>query len=144
MKFFSKRNKAKKTCKGMTLIEVIVAMAVFSLMALVMVKICTTTLEMTRNANHVNRKVTIQAPLAEIQNKDGTLTEQVDDNMKVSVKIGGVVVDVAAAQYSTAKSVAGNDFAKTNANINLEFVEIDLSKNSGDNLWVEETTEETT
>ncbi len=140
MKLFPK----KKKLKGMTLIEIIISLFIFSLMALMMVRIATVCTNLTRNANHVNKKVTVQAPLAEIQNTDGTLTQQVDDNMKITVSIGGHSVNVTGAQYSTAQATVGNNFANTNANINLEFVKIDLSKNSGDNVWVEPTTEPTT
>ncbi len=149
MKLFCKKsNRDKKNCKckckGMTLIEIIIALAVFCVMALMMVKICTTSLNLTKSANHVNKKVTIQAPLAEIQNMDGTLTEELNDNMKITVKVNGVTVNVKGTQYSTAKAVDGNDFADTNANINLQFVDVDLTKYSGDNLWEEPTTEPTT
>lgn len=140
-----KRTRKKNfKCKGMTLIEIIISLFIFSLMALMMVRICTTSNDLTRNANHVNRKVTAQAPLAEIQNTSGTLTELENDNLKIAVVVDGVTVNVKASQYSTAKSVENNDFATTNGDFDLEFVKVDLSKNSGAGIWEEPTTEATT
>ncbi len=140
MKLFPK----KKKLKGMTLVEIIISLFIFTLMALMMVRIASVSTNLTKNANHVNKKVTVQAPLAEMQNTDGTLTQQIDDNMKITVKLGGHSVNVTGQQYSTAQAAVGNTFANTNAKIDLEFVKIDLSKNSGDNVWEEPTTEPTT
>lgn len=139
MKFFSKK---KRNLKGMTLVEIIISLFIFTLMALMMVRIASVSTNLTTNANHVNRKVTVQAPLAEMQNTDGTLTELQNDNLKITVKVGANSVNVVGSQYSTAQSVEGNTFADTEADIDLEFVKVDLSKNSGDNLWIEPPAEE--
>ncbi len=137
------KNMKKKSVKGMTLVEIIIALLVFGIAALLMARIATVSSSLTRSANHVTRKTSLQAPVAENANITSNLVDEEDSNLKVVVKVGSNTVNVAGKSYTTVKAVDGNTFAQTN-NGDIEFVKYDTSKTKGDGLWVEETTEATT
>ncbi|MDE7122642.1 MAG: prepilin-type N-terminal cleavage/methylation domain-containing protein [Oscillospiraceae bacterium] len=95
-RIFRKRN---KKLKGMTLIECIIAMAVFSIATLIMVRMTQVAMELLRNSNHVNNKVAAEAPAAAVQD----VTTLYDDQ--------GIAAPVAAppeAVTFTVKSSVGN------------------------------------
>lgn len=146
-----KLRKKNYKCKGMTLVEIIISLFIFTVMAAMMVQIGEVINNLTRNANHVNRKVAAEAPLAEneVTNSANGLTAVTDDNLKIQVNVGAYTAYVKGETYSTNGAVDGNTFANTNADIDLQFVDVDLQKKSGDNLWkdpdaTEPTTEPTT
>lgn len=139
----------KKTVKGMTLVEVIIALFVFVVASALMVNIGSAINTHFQNSNHVNRKVAIEAPLAEngsnIAQKtdDGTgnrkleavtsNVRKVNSNMKVTVTMGSKQVSVTGTSFSTAPAVAGNELASTDAD--LQFIDIDLTLNKKQNIW---------
>lgn len=55
----------KKSLKGMTLVEVIISLAVVAVMTVLLVATATTINAYIKSANHVNKKTTVQAPIAE-------------------------------------------------------------------------------
>lgn len=57
--------KAKKSVRGMTLVEIIIALAVFVVTSYILVQVGSTISALTKNANHVNKKVSIEAPIVE-------------------------------------------------------------------------------
>ncbi len=132
-----KLRKKNYKCKGMTLVEIIISLFIFTVMAAMMVQIGEVINNLTRNANHVNRKVAAEAPLAEneVTNSANGLTTVTDDNLKIQVQVGAYTAYVKGQTYSTDGAVAGNTFANTNADIDLEFVAVDLQKKTGENLW---------
>ena len=54
----------KKNLKGMTLVEIIVAMAIFALLGVVLIHLGTNVDSTTKSANRLNKRVAIQAPYA--------------------------------------------------------------------------------
>lgn len=62
--------KKKKNVKGMTLIEVIISMLVFTIMATVMVRTGQVTKSLMMNTNHVTNKTTAEAPIGSVQDVD--------------------------------------------------------------------------
>lgn len=126
---------SKKRVKGMTLMEVIIAMFVFGVAALLMVTIVTNSMSFVRNANHVNKKVTKEAPISELQ-QTANADEKTAD-MKITVTVGGSTVNVKGDLYTTKDAVSSDPFAQTNADIDLHFVDMDLNLKSGTGLWVD-------
>lgn len=63
--------KLKKSVKGMTLVEIIIALAVFTVMALMMVQIGSVTKALMMNTNHMNNKTLAEAPVGSIQDVEG-------------------------------------------------------------------------
>lgn len=128
------RTKAK-CVKGMTLVEVIISMFVFGVAALLMVTIVTNSMNFIRNANHVNKKVTKEAPISELQQKSNA--DKKTEDMKIVVSVNGNVANVKGDLYTTKDAVEDNELAKTNADIDLHFVDMDLDLKSGDGLWLD-------
>ena len=54
----------KKTVKGMTLIEIIIAIMVLGIMGTIMCTIGATASKMMINTNHINKKTEVEAPVA--------------------------------------------------------------------------------
>ena len=79
----------KKTLKklsGMTLVEIIVALAVFAVMSLVLVTMGSTVEKHSKSARDLNSRVVVEGPIAEAQNdKEAYL---VDDKYVIKVGLG--------------------------------------------------------
>ncbi len=75
------KSKMKKKVKGMTLIEVIVALAIFVVMTLMMVQVGAVTKSLMMQTNHLNRKTAAEAPIASVQDVDAlnTLAANIKD-----------------------------------------------------------------
>lgn len=131
------KNMKKKSVKGMTLVEIIIALVVFSIAALLMAQIATVSTTLTRNSNHVTRKTSLQAPVAENANITSGLVQEEDSNLKVVVKVGSNTVNIAGKSYTTSNAVGSDRFAQID-NGDLEFVKYDTSKTKGDGLWVDD------
>lgn len=131
--------KRKLTCKGMSLLEVIISMLVLTIMATLMVVIATNSMSFIRNSTRVNNKVTKEAPVSEL--KQITTNRLVDDNHRVSVTIAGKTVNVKGSLYSTDDAIDADDNANTNADIDLQFVDFDITLKNGTGVWEEPTTE---
>ncbi|MBQ8926746.1 MAG: prepilin-type N-terminal cleavage/methylation domain-containing protein [Oscillospiraceae bacterium] len=138
-----KQNKQKKrrSLKGMTLVEIVIALFIFSLMALMMARLAEVVVSLNRNANQVNRKTAAQAPIAEMQNTNGNVSDLENDNLRISVTVAGKTVSVTSKSYTTAKTMTGDPAAAAAGD--LEFVQIDLNKFSGDGIYVPPTEVET-
>lgn len=77
--------KRKKTRSGMTLIEIIVSLAILSVMTLVLVKASHAINTYMRSANNVDRKVAQQAPVAEVKYKASAHALHDDVTIKLDV-----------------------------------------------------------
>jgi prepilin-type N-terminal cleavage/methylation domain-containing protein len=135
----TKQKSKKKTVKGMTLVEIIISLAVFVVAALLMVQVSETTVKLSRKANHMNRKVAVEAPIAEARPSDNTLV-QANGDIRVSVKVGGKTVQIKGKSYSSSPSVVANDTVKQNTSLagggDLQYITVDLSKKGkGANIW---------
>lgn len=74
----------KKNLKGMTLVEIIVALAIFGMLGVVLVQLGSNVDKTTRSSNRLNKRVAIQAPYAASQNTEYSY-EVEDDDGNVSV-----------------------------------------------------------
>lgn len=122
--------KKKKKLKGMTLIEIIVAIAVFAMISLILVMLGSAVSSQRRSAIHVNRKVAVQGPIAEAQNDGNALL--VDDEYEITVARKGAPaseVTIKGKLYSTQDYTIdedGNQIPDPNAEkANLRFIEIE-------------------
>ena len=82
--------KARKL-RGMTLVEIIISMFIFSVIALMMVQIGVVTKSLLMNSNHVNNKTSAESPVAAAQNykalTDGTEYTAITDNNGTPVDV---------------------------------------------------------
>lgn len=58
----------KRTLKGMTLVEVIVALAIFTMLGVILITLGSTVDKTTRSSNKLNKRVSVQAPYAASKN----------------------------------------------------------------------------
>ena len=121
--------KKKKKLKGMTLVEIIVAIAVFAMVSLILVMLGTAVDAQQRSARRVNKKVAVQGPIAEAQN-DGN-SYLLDDEYEISVAKKGspsTGVTIKGKLYSTqgyTGDADGNQIPDPDADkANLKFIEI--------------------
>ncbi len=110
----------KKRVKGMTLIEVIIALAIFTLLAAIMVRVGAVTKSLMMNTNHLNNKTTAESPIGAVQDVDG-LEESANAvhpdpadaqaamqavDMQVTVKSGSSNTVLNVTRYSTQAAAA--------------------------------------
>lgn len=121
--------KKKKKLRGMTLVEIIIAIAVFAMISLILVMLGTSVDTQQRSAIKVNNKVAIQGPIAEAQDKDNAYL--MDDEFEIKVSKKGAAsssVVVKGKLYSTQGYTIkdGKQVPDANADkANLKFVEIE-------------------
>lgn len=78
--------KAMKKLSGMTLVEIIVALAVFAVMSVVLVTMGSTVEKHSKSARDLNSRVAVEGPIAEAQN--GKESYLVDDKFEIKVGLG--------------------------------------------------------
>lgn len=134
--------KKRKSVKGMTLVEIVISMFVFSVAAVIMISVARVSINMTRHSNQVNRKTTIETPYAESGNTAAGYVE--DDNMKIDVSVatpgGNKSVSIAAKSYSTKQVGDADARASQSGSYDIEYVGIDLGNTNGAGIWVAPTT----
>ena len=116
--------KTKKTIKGMTLIEVIIAILVLGIAGTIMVKIATTSCSMMMAANHMNNKVEAEAPMAAAQ-EVSVGAQVVDDDLEIEITgsfDASSVKTIKAKKYTTSQKVAGNESANTSDHVNADLI----------------------
>lgn len=121
--------KIKKKLKGMTLVEIIVAIAVFAAVSLILVMLGTAVDAQQRSARRVNKKVAVQGPIAEAQNDTNALLLNDEFDIVVAKKDSPESkVTVKGKLYSTQEFTIdddGNKVADPDADeANLKFIEI--------------------
>lgn len=101
--------KKKKSLKGMTLVEVLIAIAILGIMTLFIARNASVIEKYNRSTTRLNQKVAVEGPLAEMQkpeiikNEDGTFSEhKIDDN--VTIRVGYDTTD--ATKYAEVKGKA--------------------------------------
>ncbi len=132
--------KSKKV-KGMTLIEVIIALLIFTLLASLMVQVGSVTKSLMMNTNHLNNKRSVEAPVAAVQDVDeltevaAILPEKKDeagnvieydkgDPVRLTISMTGYTSHVDTLKYSTEGIADASDKnCDTSAHMNghLEF-----------------------
>lgn len=142
MKLF---RKSKKTVKGMTLIECIIALAVLAIAGTVMARIVSVSCNVMRNTTRMNNKIVVEAPAAIIQ--DGSndpalpapviggieVTDSDLEDVQFTVSAGGSTTTYDATKYDTwalAKAsdrdcYTGSDPTQTTRDGNLQFYVLD-------------------
>ncbi len=138
----------RKKVKGMTLIEVIISMLIFTLLATIMVKTGSVTKSLIMNSNHVTNKTTAESPIGSVQDvaeledaaKSQITTNGGDPNdpaqveaeiqktpITIVVSSGGYTATINADKYSTAaaakQATANGRNSDTSGHLNgdLEF-----------------------
>ncbi|GEM_PF-1243874 len=137
----------KKTLKGMTLVEVLIATAILGIMTLFLAKNAYVIEDYNRATTNLNQKVAVEAPLAELQkiskipkcDEDGNLLDEsgnplapdkppvyvdhtLDDSITVSVSDNkGHVVDINGKAYSTEDAYVSDD-GVAGSGLNLKFI----------------------
>ncbi len=121
--------KTKKNLKGMTLIEIVISIALYAVIALVMVQICFNVTTMKRATYEFNNKQSYQAPIAENQivgnadQVDASNSASADPvSITVSVTGGGSTV-ITADKYVAAINPAVDDTFHTNHNFKFFVVD---------------------
>lgn len=129
-------NKSKKTVKGMTLVEVLIAIFVLGVMGTLMAKAATISCSMMKSANHMNNKVEVEAPLAAAQEDRVTYDADVtvvDDDVPISITgsfDADTVVDLKVTKYATAQKTVGDKFADTSKTVDADLVYYSVEKDS--------------
>lgn len=92
--------KSKKKLRGMTLVEVIIAIAIFAMLGAVLILVGTSIDQYSRSTKHMNDKIAVQGPIAETQDTDGSVL--INDNLEIkvngSITVRGNLYDT--AQYA--------------------------------------------
>jgi len=121
------RKKVKKSVKGMTLIECIIAIAVLAIMGGIAAKTGQIVSALMLDTNHVNNKVAAEAPYGAVQDVDGitdlsSTTGVSADGAEISISVGGYGSPVVAHRYSTAAAAvdAANNGTNTNTNMDAD------------------------
>lgn len=136
-----------KRVKGMTLIEIIISMLVFSVLTLIMVKVGSVSKSLLMNSNHMYNKTTAEAPYGATRDATGLQNAIIDpgtgapmddgtgnpmeiatEPVTITVTSGGFTRSVNATKYSTAAAAALSD-ANTNTNMDgdLDFYVIETT-----------------
>lgn len=103
----------KKKLKGMTLVEVLVALAVFTIISALLASACAGVCNIVRKTDRLNKKISEEAPKAE-QRKDGTLVTQPGGSAySMEIVINGNTYTVPVEKYVVTDSFGiddGGDF----------------------------------
>lgn len=125
--------KTKKTVKGMTLIECLIALCVFSIAAAVMVETGIVVNKTLQSSVHLNRKVAAQSPMAETQDtasatQEGFGYKNRKDNTRVILEFPNnpemntsIMVDTYSTKTGYNSASDSNIFMKGD----LHFVDVD-------------------
>lgn len=125
--------KRKTTRKGMTLIEVLIALVIFGMLSSVMVSIGLSIDKTLRATTNLNERVADEAPLMETLNTAQTVMEASES--EVTISLGGSSQTVLFEQYSAGAEDPDGDGVFTaipetvtdiNGGAHLRFFNIDL------------------
>lgn len=117
--------KKRKTFRGMTLIEIIISLAVLSVMTLILVQTSNAINTYIKSANKVNQKTVQQAPVAEIGHKGGGDLVAADVEINVygdKIEAGTFGQELRGNAYKVGDSAASNELG---GNLNMQYI-VDL------------------
>lgn len=137
----------RKRVKGMTLVECIIALLVFTIAALIMVTAGSTACKLRREASHISNKTDAELPIANVRDVSAAAAwtdasgNTVSAQSSVTVTVGTVSVDGAgnttmggtnyatynATKYNTAKAAMDAVNADTALDADLEFYVIETT-----------------
>lgn len=126
--------KLRRKVKGMTLLEVMVALAIFAMLGLVVVQVSVFINKTMIDTEHMNHKVSAQSPIAEQQyipapSDPDALAEESPTKVRVFVRSGstGATYDFEATEYSTEKAMDAYGWnADTSSRGNLHYTIVDV------------------
>lgn len=101
--------KNKKTRSGMTLVEIIISLAIVSIMTLVLVQASHSIHKYMLSANNVDRKVSQQAPAAEVKYKDAA--HGYGDEVTIQLDIMNKAADSSFIPTGTTAVVKGETYS---------------------------------
>lgn len=101
--------KNNKKFKGMTLIEIIISLAVFAMIGVILITVAVTIQKQAKGAQGLNKKVAVQGPIAEAQNK--TASAVTTQPVEIEVRYNASSVNVQGVLYDTAVRVQATDAA---------------------------------
>ncbi len=94
--------KKTKKLKGMTLVEVLVALAVFTIISSLLASACAGICTIMRKTDRLNKKISNEAPNAEVKNGNAvTLADGTDDETSMILSINGKSYKVIGKQNNT-------------------------------------------
>lgn len=108
----------KRSFKGITLVEIIVSIAVVSIMTLLLVATATSINAYIKSANNVNKKTALQAPVAE-STYTGSAT-RIDPNVHITVNNN---IKLKAELYAVNDPATTPDDDGVGGNLNMKFVD---------------------
>ena len=111
------KKKFSKKLQGMTLIEIIIAIAVLAVMGLVLVTTAQVINQHTKAANQLNKKVAVQGPIAEAQYKNDAY--MIADDVKITVNNS---VEIKGKAYSVIDPSAPTEADDLNSGLNFKFI----------------------
>lgn len=131
--------KKKKSLKGMTLVEIIISLAIVSVMTVVLVATSSVINNFVKSARNVNNTVAVQVPIAETKDiGNAHKIEGVDDEGNVVDYVAEITFDVKGkssggsdidksvtmqAQLYEAEDPATLDADQIGGNLNMKFLE---------------------
>lgn len=120
--------KKKKSLKGMTLVECIIALAVLAISSSVLVTTCIGITKMKISTNSLNKKINYEAPIADgritasVTDADGNIINSVQDttgtSSTISLNIAGVTYNATGKTFEVDESgvttvdISGNPVSK--------------------------------
>lgn len=117
--------KLKKKCKGMTLAEIIVSLAVLSVLTLLLVQVSASINTYLRSANNVNSRVCRQAPAAEVGYT--IAAKSIDPDVTITVEYGSNKIEIEGEAYivedpSNVRSIGDADY-RHGDHLAMKFIE---------------------
>lgn len=123
--------RSRKKMSGMTLIECIIAITVFAMLSVVLLLIGTSVDAHSRSARSINKKISVEGPVAEAQDKDTAVeVGNVNVEVKYSGSSGVQTITVPATAYEVYQNAADivvdeNGTVVTDpANRNFKFMDV--------------------
>lgn len=109
------KKSVKKNHKGVTLCEVLVAMTIFSITALVLATMVSTTARININNHKMNEQMEEQSPTAEMTDTTKS-TEKNTDNLVIERDIGGESIEIPVTVWNigSASDIADYKFFTMN------------------------------
>lgn len=107
----------------MTLVEIIISLAILSMLAACLVLIGTTIEKYSRAARHLNDKVTVQAPVAEAQDKNSSVKIQ-DTTLVVNgnITVNGELYNAAEFEYDADGNYVQKSDDSGTEGLNIKYV----------------------
>lgn len=111
--------KNRKKLKGITLVEIIISLAVVSVLTLVLVTVSSTINTYIKSANNVNKKVAQQAPVAEVKKENAAV--KLDGEVDIVITGGTFTASLKGTEYAV-EDPDSIDRVHAGDELNMKFV----------------------